>query len=63
MKRDLDQEKNAFMKIWKKRESQIERVAINMTGMVGELEAISQESFQQLETIEAISLPCSEGQE
>jgi Uncharacterized protein conserved in bacteria len=60
MKRDLDQEKNAFMKIWKKREAQIERVAMNMTGMVGELEAISQESFQQLGSIEQLSLPCSE---
>ena len=57
MKRDLDQEKNAFMKIWKKREAQIERVATNMTGMVGELEAISQESFKQLENIEQLSLP------
>ena len=63
MKRDLDQEKNAFMKIWKKREAQIERVATNMSGMVGELEAISQESFQQLENIEPLSLPGSESHE
>jgi hypothetical protein len=57
MKRDLDQEKNAFAKIWKKREASIERVATNMAGMVGELEAISQESFSQLESIEQLSLP------
>ena len=61
MKRELDQEKNAFAKIWKKREAQIERVATNITSMVGELEAISQESFQQLTNIEHLSLPSSEG--
>jgi len=57
MKRDLDQEKNAVQRLWKKRESQIERVATNMTGMVGELQAIAHESLPQLESIELLSLP------
>jgi hypothetical protein len=60
MKRDLDQEKNAVQRLWKKREAQIERVATNMTGMVGELQAIAHESLPQLESIELLSLPSPE---
>ena len=57
MKRDLDQEKNAVQRLWKKLEAQIERVATNMTGMVGELQAIAHESLPQLESIDLLSLP------
>ena len=57
MKRTLDQEKNAMARLWKQREAQIERVASNMTGMCGELQAISHGSFHQLEEIEQLSLP------
>ena len=57
MKRDLDQEKNAILKLWKKREAQIDRVAANMSGMVGELQAISHDSLPQLESIELLSIP------
>ena len=60
MKRDLDQEKNAMIKLWKKREAQIDRVTVNMAGMVGELQAIAHESLPQLESIELLSLPSSE---
>lgn len=60
MKRDLDQEKNAIQRLWKKREAQIERVATNITGMVGELQAIAHESLPQLESIELLSLPSPE---
>jgi hypothetical protein len=60
MKKDLDQEKNAILKLWKKREGQIDRVATSMSGMVGELQAIAQDSLPQLEGIEQLSLPVGE---
>jgi hypothetical protein len=42
IKSDLDSEKRAMTKHWKKREVEIERVMTNMMGMVGELQAIAQ---------------------
>jgi hypothetical protein len=60
MKRDLDREKGSMMTLWKKREVQIERVTANMSGMVGELQAIASESLPQLESIDLLSLPGSE---
>jgi len=57
MKKTLDQEKNAMNKLWKQREMQIERVASNITGMCGELQAISHGSLHQLDEIEQLSLP------
>jgi hypothetical protein len=57
MKRDLDQERITVGRIWKKREMQIDRVTDNMTGMVGELQAIAQDSLPRLDTIEPLSLP------
>ncbi len=60
MKHDLDQEKSALLRLWKKRESQIERVTGNMSAMVGELQAIASESLPQLESIDLLSLPGSD---
>jgi hypothetical protein len=57
MKRDLDREKNAMNKTWKKRESQLERVAVSMSTMVGELQAIAQDSLPQLGEIDQLLLP------
>ena len=57
MKRDLDQERAAMERIWKKRAMQIERVTVNMSGMVGELQAIAHDSLPQLELIDTLSLP------
>lgn len=57
MKRDLDKEKNALTRTWKKREIQLERVAISISTMVGELQAISQDSLPHLDNIEQLSLP------
>jgi hypothetical protein len=51
MKRDLDSERVAMEKIWKKREKQIERVTHNMMGMCGEIQAISQDSMPHLNEI------------
>ena len=60
MKTDLDREKNAMLRLWKKRESQISRVVNSMSGMIGELQGIAQDSLPQLESIEQLSLPSAE---
>jgi hypothetical protein len=57
MKRDLDQEKAAMERVWKKRALQIERVTTSMSGMVGELQAIAHDSLPQLDAIDQLSLP------
>jgi hypothetical protein len=40
LKRDLDSEKRAMENIWAKREKQIEKVVLNISGMHGDLEGI-----------------------
>jgi hypothetical protein len=60
MKRDLDSEKAAMARIWKKREHQIQRVTLNMMGMCGELQAIAQESLPQLDSIATLPAPDAE---
>jgi hypothetical protein len=60
MKRDLDSEKAAMARIWKKREHQIQRVTLNMMGMCGELQAIAQESLPQLDSIATLPGPDAE---
>lgn len=57
MKGDLDSEKAAMARIWKKREQQINRVTLNMMGMCGELQAIAQESLPQLDSIATLPAP------
>ena len=57
MRRDLESERAAMARIWKKREQQIERVTINMMGMCGELQAIAHESLPQLEDIGTLPAP------
>jgi hypothetical protein len=57
MKEDLDKEKNAMQRLWKKRETQIERVVNNMSSMIGELQGISQESLKQFDEIDELLLP------
>ncbi|MBX7134189.1 MAG: DUF2130 domain-containing protein, partial [Fimbriimonadaceae bacterium] len=51
MRKDLDAEKAAMQRIWKKRETQIERVTLNMMGMCGELQAIAQNALPALDDI------------
>jgi hypothetical protein len=60
MKHDLDSEKAAMARIWKKRERQIQRVTLNMMGMCGELQAIAQESLSQLDSIATLPAPEAE---
>jgi hypothetical protein len=57
MKADLEAEKRAMQKIWSKRETQLSRVTLSMSSVVGELQAIAQDSLPQLEAIDALALP------
>lgn len=57
MKIDLDKEKASIQRIWKKRESQIERVVNNISSIVGELQGLSQGSLSELEDIDQLMLP------
>jgi len=60
MRKTLGQEKAAMNKLWKQREMQIERLTVNITGMCGELQAITHGSLHQLNDIEQLSLPGGE---
>ncbi len=57
MKSDLDSEKAAMARLWKKRELQLQRVTLNMVGMCGELQAIAEESLPELDSIAILSEP------
>jgi len=57
MKQDLDREKTAMYKSWKKRDSQLERVAISMSSMVGQIQSIAQNSLPELDKIDQLLLP------
>jgi hypothetical protein len=62
MKRDLDQEKAAMERVWKKRALQIERMTISLSGMVGELQAIAHDSLPRLDSLDLLALPASDNQ-
>ncbi|PIR61985.1 MAG: hypothetical protein COY81_02655 [Candidatus Pacebacteria bacterium CG_4_10_14_0_8_um_filter_43_12] len=52
MQKDLDSEKNAFRRLWSKREKQIERLLISTSGMYGDFQGIvggALPTIQQLE--------------
>ncbi len=51
MRRDLEAEKAAMTRIWKKREMQLTRMTTGMLGVVGDLQGIGQGSLPQLESI------------
>jgi hypothetical protein len=51
MREDLDKEKSAMQRLWKKREAQLERVTSNMLGICGELQGVSAEALPQLDDI------------
>ncbi|MCB1789069.1 MAG: DUF2130 domain-containing protein [Gammaproteobacteria bacterium] len=51
MRDDLEKEKAAMLRLWKKRETQIERASANMLGMCGELQGVSQHALPQLDDI------------
>ncbi len=62
MKKDLESERSAMERLWKKREKLIDRVTLNMMGICGELQAIAQESLPQLDDIGLLP-PVTDGTE
>lgn len=54
MKEDLDQEKRAMIKMWSKREKQIERIVNNTVGMYGDMQGIIGASLPQIKSLELI---------
>lgn len=54
MQLDLDKEKRAMIKIWKKREGQISRITDQMMGVCGELQGISSAALPHLESIASL---------
>jgi hypothetical protein len=57
MRQDLEAEKNAMTRIWKKRESQLTRMTGSLLGVVGDLQGIGEDSLPQLHNIAALPLP------
>jgi hypothetical protein len=54
MRQDLEAEKMAMVRIWKKREAQLGRMQDGLLGVVGDLQGIGQEALAELETIAAL---------
>lgn len=59
MRKELDDEKRAFTRVWQKREKQIERMAGCMVAIVGDLQGMGDDALPQLDAIAA--LPHVEG--
>jgi hypothetical protein len=57
MRQDLEAEKNAMTRMWKKRESQLTRMTGSLLGVVGDLQGIGEDSLPQLHDIAALPLP------
>jgi hypothetical protein len=57
MRSDLEAEKRAMLKIWAKRQTQIERVTGSMVTVVGELQGIAHDALPQLDAIDTLALP------
>src|SRR6185503_15887847 len=60
MRTELDAEKAAMARIWKKREAQLTRMQDGLIGVVGDLQGIGQDSLAQLDTVAALPLPLEE---
>jgi hypothetical protein len=56
MRADLDSEKRAMLRIWAKREKQIERMMTNTVGLHGELQGIIGTSLPAIEALELESI-------
>jgi hypothetical protein len=56
MRTDLEKEKNAIQKIWKKREGQITRITNQVMNVCGELQGISAAALPHLDSIEELAL-------
>jgi hypothetical protein len=51
MKVDLEKERAAMQRLWKKREAQLDRITSNMMGMSGELQGIAEDALPALDNI------------
>jgi hypothetical protein len=51
MRDDLESEKSAMQRLWKKREGQLERITLNVVGLCGELQGISTSTLPHLDEI------------
>ncbi|MEJ1353729.1 MAG: DUF2130 domain-containing protein [Candidatus Sedimenticola sp. (ex Thyasira tokunagai)] len=56
MKFDLESEKKALNRLWKKRERQLERITNNIIGMAGDFQGLTQEPLPQLESIASLTI-------
>lgn len=54
MKTDLDKERAAMERLWKKREMQLQRITTNMLGLSGELQGIAENALPHLDEIAAL---------
>lgn len=60
MRQELEAEKMAMTRIWKKREAQLTRMTDGLLGVVGDLQGIGQESLAQLDAIAALPFALEE---
>ena len=51
MRQELEAEKSAMTRIWKKREAQLARMSDGLLGIVGDLQGIGQEALPALDGI------------
>jgi hypothetical protein len=58
MRQDLEAEKMAFARIWKKREAQLTRMQDGLIGVVGDLQGIGEAALPELDAVAA--LPAAE---
>ena len=60
MRQDLEAEKMAVARMFKKREMQLTRMSDGLLGVVGDLQGIGQDSLAQLDTVAALPVPAEE---
>ena len=63
MRQELEQEKMAAARMFKKREMQLTRMTEGLLAVVGDLQGIGQESLAQLDSVAALPLPAEELEE
>jgi hypothetical protein len=56
MRDDLEREKSAMQRLWKKREGQLERITTNVVGICGELQGLSTSTLPHLDDIAPIEV-------
>jgi hypothetical protein len=60
MRSELEAEKMAAVRIFKKREMQLTRMTEGLLGVVGDLQGIGQESLSQLDAVAALPMPAEQ---